>query len=190
MKKERLNDVWRTKSLLHVKHRQNDVFASVKRTQNAVETLTNLEEFSSLLIDSQLEQDSTLMYLETETFSSQQVTSKRIRSQERSTKMSSSSRRRSVSITLMKNNQKSSQENSNQQSTSSNAFYKLKYKSTSKLKLDRSSSRASSTSNNESTKELWRHNLLWSFYSTTFAIVKRALWYHYWLIRKLKNTMF
>jgi hypothetical protein len=196
IEKDRISNIWRTKSILHSINFKNiqqttfkklDVSAQQTFSRRKITSLTSSFCFSIKEILTQKETTilKSIMHLKTKNYSMNEIINKRTLSQNLERSMSSSSRQRSVSVMQMFS------------SHTSNAFDVLKNRSSTRTSQKTTQNTQTQTSiqsqivsksrerslNSKKTiecrqndDELWRHDSLLQFYSTMWKMKRKTRW--------------
>jgi hypothetical protein len=207
--KNRISNIWRTKSILHSIKFKNVQHATFRRLDIDAQSMLAHEEITSstsfscssiktILIQNEKIAFENIMHLEIENYFVNEITSKRTLSQDLERSMSSSSRQRSVNVVQISSNQTSnafdvlrnrSSTRASQKtmsSTQSQTFSQFQIISRSRKRSFNSKKTTESRQNDD---ELWRHKSRLQFYSTMCETIKKTRWCRFWSILELKNMI-
>ncbi len=194
--KNRISDIWRTKSILHSIKFKNVQHATFRRLDiDAQSTLAHEEITSStssfcssiktILTQNEKTAFESIMYLEIENYFVNEITSKRTLFQDLERSMSSSSRQRSVSVVQISNNQTSNAFDVLKNRSSIRAFQKTMSSTQSQTfsqsqitsrSRERSFNSRKTTESRQNDDELWRHKSRLQFYNTICETIKKTRW--------------
>jgi hypothetical protein len=207
--KNRISDIWRTKSILHSIEFKNVQHATFRRpdidaqSTFAHEKITSSTSSSCSSIEVILTQDEktafeSIMHLEIENYFVNEITNKRTLSQDLERSMSSSSRQRSVSVMQITSSQTSnafdvlrnrSSTRTSQKTMSSTQSQTFSQSQITSRSRERSLNSRKTTESRQNDDELWRRKSRLQFYSTMCETIKKTRWCRFWSILELRNMI-
>jgi hypothetical protein len=206
--KNRIFDIWRTKSILYSTDLKNTSRATFSKLDVVIQqTLIRSETTSStssfcfsieeILSQEEIEILKSMMHLKIENYTIDEITEKRTLFQSSERSMSSSFRQRSISVVQMISSQTSNafdvlRDSSNtrtSQNTTQDTQSQHHFQTNSKSR-ERFLNNKKTIESRQNDDELWQRSSRLRSYSTTSKMKRRIRWCRFWSIRELRITIY